>query len=397
MYNGTANPYIFVEVVGDDGTDNTSFNASASGLSGKLVFDDGTEITISSFADSATHGKGNIYQPVANSNFYRIGIANSDITGKTGKFRFVGRYATGNVKGFPETLTAIDPAQQPSTHDAQDVRDYIHANAITVDVSAGAVTSIQSGLALEATSQLILEDTGTTLPALLNAMDVGATRVHLSHSPALEIPDSGAVTMKIKILTYTDGGVLADADSTPTLTVTGASSGSLAANLSAVSNIATGEYEATYTLDSADPVEAVDVRVSATLSGQAYVWSSGFQITDAVAVDFTETDRTTLGAISGLIGALNDLSLAEVTGMVQTELGNLEDVSLADIRTQVDASNAAATTVSTADRDNLLARTLTASEEVQKIPRQSSTVAAGGVSVFTITGGNSAEISWVAA
>ena len=182
----------------------------------------------------------------------------------------------------------------------------IDVDAINADsVAAAAVTKIQSGLATSsalttvgANVLLILDDTGTTIPGLIDAINQSASRrITLATSTAMEIPDSGSFDYQIEMRTFDGDGDLVAADSTPTLAVTGGASGDLAADLSAASNPSTGIYRWTLTVASDATVEQIWLDGSATISSATFTARTFSYIADAVAVDFAAADRTKLQAI----------------------------------------------------------------------------------------------------
>jgi hypothetical protein len=113
-----------------------------------------------------------------------------------------------------------------------------------------------------------------------------------------ERPESGNTVYTIEARTFSalDGSAV-NADSTPTLTGTGQTSGSLAANISAASNPATGVYRWTYTVASSATLEPVRFDVSATISSAVFTLSAYTQILDEVAVTWSSTDASHLTSI----------------------------------------------------------------------------------------------------
>lgn len=110
-----------------------------------------------------------------------------------------------------------------------------------------------------------------------------------------ERPESGSTTYTVECRTFSaaDGSAV-NADSTPTLTATGTTSGDRSAGLSAATNPATGLYRWTYTVSSAATLEQVRFDVSATIASATFTLSAYTQVADFVAATFTTADRTLL-------------------------------------------------------------------------------------------------------
>lgn len=103
-------------------------------------------------------------------------------------------------------------------------------------------------------------------------------------------------TIECRTFSATDGSAV-NADSTPTLTATGAISGSLAANLGAVSNPATGVYRATYTNPGSPTLEQIRFDASTTIAGSTFTLSAYAQTVDEPTVVWTATDQSHLTAM----------------------------------------------------------------------------------------------------
>lgn len=121
-----------------------------------------------------------------------------------------------------------------------------------------------------------------------------------------ERPESGNVTYTVEARTFSaaDGSAV-NADTTPTLTATGNVSGSLAANLSAATNPATGVYRWTYTVSSSATVEQVRFDISAAISSATFTLSCYTQVCDLVSATWTTTDATHLTTIFNKLPANN--------------------------------------------------------------------------------------------
>jgi len=117
-----------------------------------------------------------------------------------------------------------------------------------------------------------------------------------------------------------------NADSDPTLTVTGQTTGSLAANVGAVSNPATGVYRWAYTQSSAATLEPIRIDVSATISSSTFTLSAYTQSVDFVAATWSTTDSSHLTAIYNKLPVNNiaDQTLLDTDiAAAQTDLDTL--------------------------------------------------------------------------
>lgn len=96
-----------------------------------------------------------------------------------------------------------------------------------------------------------------------------------------------------------------NADSTPSLTATGKVSGSLSANLSAVTNSATGVYLWTYTPGASPPLEEIRFSASPSVNGVVRTISTYAQTVDFATAVFTSTDQSHLTSIFNKLPANN--------------------------------------------------------------------------------------------
>lgn len=132
----------------------------------------------------------------------------------------------------------------------------------------------------------------------INALNQSASRrIILQALEQWERPESGSSTYTIEARTWDGDGAAVNADSTPTLTATGGTSGSLAASLSSATNPATGVYRWTFTVASSATLEQVTLDVSATIGGSAFTLTRFAVILDAVSATWTTGDRTKLTAV----------------------------------------------------------------------------------------------------
>lgn len=132
----------------------------------------------------------------------------------------------------------------------------------------------------------------------INALNQSASRrVLLVTVPQYERPESGTNSYTIEARLFDGDGASVNADSTPPLTATGIVSGSLAANLSAATNPATGVYRWTYSETSAAALEQIRIDLSAVISGSTVTLSAYTQSADFIAATWTTTDSSNLTAV----------------------------------------------------------------------------------------------------
>ena len=119
---------------------------------------------------------------------------------------------------------------------------------------------------------------------------------HVILMTAQQYAPGEAYTIELDTFSASTGGSV-NADSTPTISVTGSISGSLAANLGSITNPATGVYRVTYTVPSSPNLEQIRVDASATISASTFTSSIYTQAVDSPTAIFTATDKSTLTAI----------------------------------------------------------------------------------------------------
>jgi hypothetical protein len=149
-----------------------------------------------------------------------------------------------------------------------------------------AVEAIQDGLA-----------TAVGVQAAIDAVNESASRrIQLTVLEQFERPESGSTAFTLLLRTFDEDGADANADSTPTITATGSISGSLAANLSALSNPETGLYLATYTVQNDATLEQIRWDAAATINGNAFSIPRLSLVCDFVAATWTTADRSDMQA-----------------------------------------------------------------------------------------------------
>lgn len=168
----------------------------------------------------------------------------------------------------------------------------------------------------------------------INALNQSASRgIILTTVGQYERPESSSTTFQIEARTYSADGAAVNADSTPTLTATGITSGSLAANLGSATNPSTGVYRWTYSVASSATLEQIRFDLSAVISSDTQTMSVHSQVVDSVAVTFTTGDRTKLEAvydklpskayITGTANADGDIQADEATGNFPGSVGSV--------------------------------------------------------------------------
>lgn len=234
----------------------------------------------------------------------------------------------------------------------------IQSNALTAaKFAADAITLIQNGLATAAalaiaqTSLTTLENRLTLAragyldnlnisgavasQADVNALNQSASRrIIVTTQGQWERPDSGSATYFIEARTYDGDGAAVNADANPTITVTGAVTGSLSGNVSVISNPATGVYRWSYSQPSNAAIEAVRVDVSATLGGSAFPMSVMSQSCDFVSATWTTADASRLTAIYNKLPSRAYLAgtTSSTGAILPTDLG----LAIANIDAQFD-------------------------------------------------------------
>jgi hypothetical protein len=150
-------------------------------------------------------------------------------------------------------------------------------------------------------------------------------------------------------------GAAVNADSTPTITPVGATSGDLSANLGAVSNPATGVYRATYTVASGATQEQVRFDVSATISSSTFTLSCYTQVVDLVSATWTSTDASHLTAVFNKLPANNIADETLVLAAIANVQSDTDDLQ-SKIGTPAGASLAADVAAVKTDTGNLVSR-----------------------------------------
>lgn len=201
----------------------------------------------------------------------------------------------------------------------------------------------------------------------VNAINQSASRrIILTTVSQWERPESGSVQYTIEARTYDGDGAAVNADSTPTLTVTGSTTGSLAANLATATNPATGVYRWQYTVSSSATLEQVRVDISAVISSSTFTLTAYSQTTDFVASTWTGADREMLATIYDKLPSRDFLTGANAaTGALVTS-----DIGLAsgDLDTKFTALNTKLGTPSTSVSADIAAVKTDTGNLITRIP-----------------------------
>lgn len=164
----------------------------------------------------------------------------------------------------------------------------------------------------------------------INALNQSASRrITIVTVPQYERPESGTSSYTIEIRTYDGDGAAVNADTTPTITPTGIVSGSLAANLSAVSNPATGVYRATYSVTSGATVEQIRFDASANISSSTFTIAAYSQVTDLVSTTWNSSDASHLTSIFNKLPSSTYLAGSEVQAGVDAAIAAVNALATA--------------------------------------------------------------------
>ena len=169
--------------------------------------------------------------------------------------------------------------------------------------------------------------TNSEAQAMFDALNQSASRrVLLATSAQWEVPESGSNTFTIQLRTYDGDGAPVNADSNPSITLTGAVTGDLSANLSAISNPATGVYKWTYTNASGSTTEQVELTTTPTIGGTAFPVSTFPIICDFVAATFTTADRTKIEDTYAIVnhGTYGNAAIKTQTAAIEADTQDLQ-------------------------------------------------------------------------
>lgn len=202
--------------------------------------------------------------------------------------------------------------------------------------------------------------------------------VLLQTTAQYERPESGSTTYTVEARTFSavDGSAV-NADSNPTLTGTGQTTGSLAANIGVISNPSTGVYRWTYTVSSTHNIEPIRFDVSAVISASTFTLSCYSQVTDMVSQTWTSTDASHLTSIFNKLPTNNIADQTLLTSSISnpvtlaTSQPNYAPAKAGDAMTLTAAYDLAKTAAQAGD-----AMTLTAAYDAAKTAAQATNLAA---------------------
>ena len=273
--------------------------------------------TVDSVTDSNPLFVGKVVAAIAEDNYSRIGA---------------------NGAGLTDLATAAALADVPtnSEFNARTLAAADYATATALGTVSSSVSTIESRLTSSRAGYLDNLNVGGVVAsqADINALNQSASRrIILTTVGQYERPESSSTTFQIEARTYSADGAAVDADSTPTLTATGITSGSLAANLGSSTNPSTGVYRWTYSVASSATLEQIRFDLSAVISSDTQTMSVHSQVVDSVAATFTTGDRTKLEAvydklpskayITGTTNSDGDVQADEATGNFPGSVGSV--------------------------------------------------------------------------
>lgn len=239
-------------------------------------------------------------------------------------------------------------------------------------IAAAVWNALTSGLStVGSIGKLLVDKLGSVSGQVASQTEVLAiqnnTNVRVDCPEVMERPDSGSVAYLLSLYIYDDAGNMESPDSTPTITAANQSGTDRSANLSSVTNVATGKYTATYTLSSGDSIEQIRFEWTIVEGSATRLHGRSAQVVDTTAVDFTNTDRSTLATIAAdaataatqatqSLKGTNPADPVEnsLTGAVKIDWGNIDspgatvnlpatsvgpDIYQAGIQFTVDAAN----------------------------------------------------------
>lgn len=308
---------LYFEVRGDDGELVTGFTSPDSEVS----------LDGAAFADCTNEatfvGRGTGYidftaaEMNADSVVYFMTCTEGDVTvaiapEEAGDIRVNMTELGGSTQSATDLKDFADDGYDPSSNKVQGVVLVDTATTLTNAPSDSAgVTTLLSRLTSSRADYLDNLNVGGAVAsqADINALNQSASRrIILTTVGQYERPESGSTTFQIEARTYTADGVPVNADSTPTLTATGITSGSLAANLGSSTNPSTGVYRWAYTVANDATIEQIRFDLSAVISSDTQVMSVHSQVVDTVAATFTTGDRTKLEAVYNKLPSKNYLT-----------------------------------------------------------------------------------------
>jgi hypothetical protein len=242
----------------------------------KLVTDGTGRVTVGTNADKTGYSLTQSFP----ANFATLVI---DGNGRVDVSKWLGGTPNALTSGnLPSLVNAYAAGQDPRT---------------LLEVGGGYLDTLITRLSATRTAYLDNLNTGGIVAsqADINALNQSASRrILLAVVPAMERPESGNNTYTVEMRLFTADGVAVNADSTPTISPVGKITGSLSANMGALSNPATGVYRGTYTVASSATLEEIRFDGSALVSAEGLTLSTYTAVGDFVSAVFTTTDSANI-------------------------------------------------------------------------------------------------------
>lgn len=141
---------------------------------------------------------------------------------------------------------------------------------------------------------------------------------------AMERPDSGSKTYRLHLMLYDSDGNMEAPDQAPTVTAENDQGTDRSANLSAVSLVSTGHYRADYTVASGHALEALTFIWSVVEGGKTREVLAASYVAETTAELFTSADRAKLDTLhdtrltAARAGYLDELAAANLPADVDT-------------------------------------------------------------------------------
>jgi len=142
------------------------------------------------------------------------------------------------------------------------------------------------------------------------------TRVVRVVPTIIERPASGTVTYRIELLLYDAIGNMEAPDSAPTIALVNQTGTDRSSRLDSTTMalVSTGYYRAIYTADTSHSIEQLVWTFSVVEGGVTRTYGNTTILVDAVAVDFTSSDRTTLQTIATDVAGLDGAAMRGTDG-----------------------------------------------------------------------------------
>lgn len=237
---------------------------------------------------------------------------------------------------------AIAPATPTNVTDAQAaIIGEVNANETKIDTAQTSLTLLEGRLTAARAGYLDNLNVGGPVASNADILAINQSasrRVLLATVGQFERPESGSTTYTIEARLYDPDGAAVNDDATPSLTGTGATSGSLAANIAAPTNPATGVYRWAYTQSSAAVLEPIRFDLAALIGGSTFTMAVHTQSVDFVSATWTTQDQSNLTSIFNKLPSRNYLAgaTASTGALVDTDTVALSAAALAAVNAEAD-------------------------------------------------------------